>query len=689
MPKFKREIMEFVFDINQFLNMFLLDIIITPFLSLFTYLGKKSFKVVKDFFEKNNVLNEIISKFPQYSLIDLGISDEDAEMRMKSFLKSPEVENVIRQVYAALITRQFTKNKALIFDEFSYSLALYLNVQKTKIKNFSQHIFLLLVDCCERVIQELYNQEILNSSDLKEILHYNQLLNEIDAINKNLEYLISMKKLSLEEIKKFEGKYRYQVSNRHKYIIPPNFDSVQKISVDDLYVKPNFITIEKNEKKVSLSFDEFVSQVYRCVILGNPGAGKSTFSRKLTYELSKSMDKRIFSNRYITPVLVILRDYGARKKEKNCSILEFIEETAKSLYQVPCPSGVFEYLLLNGRIMVIFDGLDELLDTSYRMEISENIESFCLLYPSVPVLITSREVGYEQAPLNKELFSIYKINDFNEDQIEDYAKKWFLLNKDDLGTNVEKFTNSFLGDSKIVPDLRSNPLMLSLICNIYRGEKYIPKNRPAVYEKCALMLFERWDKGRGIHYSLPFDEHIRPAMMYLANWIYSDEKLQSGVTENNLILKVKEYLYEKRFDDQDEAEKSARLFVNFCKGRAWVFTDVGTTKFGENLYKFTHRTFLEYFTSAYLVRVARTPEKLGQMLIPKIEKQEWDVVSQLAFQIQNNSFEDAGNELLLNLIDTKSKNINEKGNLLSFTARCLRFIIPSPKVINRIVVSLS
>ena len=41
--------------------------------------------------------------------------------------------------------------------------------------------------------------------------------------------------------------------------------------------------------------------------------------------------------------------------------------------------------------MVIFDGLDELLDTHYRQEIKGDIESFCNLYPTVPVLITSRE----------------------------------------------------------------------------------------------------------------------------------------------------------------------------------------------------------------------------------------------------------------------------------------------------------
>jgi predicted NACHT family NTPase len=163
-----------------------------------------------------------------------------------------------------------------------------------------------------------------------------------------------------------------------------------------------------------------------------------------------------------------------------------------------------------------------------------------------------------------------------------------------------------LEESQPVPDLRSNPLLLALMCNIYRGEGYIPKNKPDVYGKCAEMLFERWDKGRGIQVPLPIKEiesQIKPTMMYLAHWIYSDEALQSGVTERKLVAKAADYLCPKRFEDRDEAEQAAREFIEFCRGRAWVFTDTGTTKEGDGLYQFTHRTFLEYFTACYLVRM--------------------------------------------------------------------------------------
>ena len=185
------------------------------------------------------------------------------------------------------------------------------------------------------------------------------------------------------------------------------------------------------------------------------------------------------------------------------------------------------------------------------------------------------------------------MDSFDVKQTKLYVEKWFALNPDFTSQEQEQKVNAFMFESQVVPDLRSNPLLLALMCNIYRGEGYLPKNRPDVYTKCANMLFERWDKRRGIHYDLPFERHIRPTMNYLANWIYVDQARTSGVTEDKLITAASTYLNQWLFEYWDEAEDAARAFIRFCRGRAWVFTDTGTTDTGERLYQFTHRTFLE------------------------------------------------------------------------------------------------
>ena len=606
------------------------------------------------------------------------------------FLTSAEAEAIVRQIYAAKLSGSQQQSFELIREEFLTSFSLYTNIPKDELQDSAKLILDDLIEGCEEALQIAIDQGRLSAHEAKSAFRHQIFLDEIAAIQKNLDLLTAPQKPDIQAILKFEETYRQQVGERHKHITPPYLDAARKLPINRLYVCPNFVTTSTNkgQERETLNMPDFLGGIYRAVLLGNPGGGKSTFTLKLCHVLATCYSERLFAGREVTPILVVLRDYGAEKKKHNCSILQFIEATANSDYQIQPPPRAFEYLLLNGRAVVIFDGLDELLDTSYRQEISSDVESFCNLYPSVPVLVTSREVGYEQAPLDQEKFEIFRLAPFNEGQVQEYATKWFDVNTDLTPEQRKQKVAAFLEESQPVPDLRSNPLLLALMCNIYRGEGYIPNNKPDVYRKCAEMLFERWDKGRGIQVPLPIKEiesQIKPTMMYLAHWIYSDEALQSGVTQQKLVAKAADYLCLKRFEDRDEAEHAAREFIEFCRGRAWVFTDTGTTKEGDGLYQFTHRTFLEYFTAYYLKRTYSTPDRLAEVLLQKIAKQEWDVVAQLAFQLQNKDIEDAGDELLSILIEQADKTEDDEAwNLLYFAARCLEFIVPSPRVTRQI-----
>jgi hypothetical protein len=220
--------------------------------------------------------------------------------------------------------------------------------------------------------------------------------------------------------------------------------------------------------------------------------------------------------------------------------------------------------------------------------------------------------------------------------------------------------------------------MLALMCNLYRGAGFIPRNRPEVYKKCSEMLFERWDPSRGIWVHLPVSEP-KVLLGHLAHWVYSDESLQSGVTEDQLIRQSAKYLYPRRFEIEEEAEQASGQFIEFCRGRAWVFTDAGTTADGVYLYKFTHKTFLEYFAALHLVRNNNTADALWSSLQGKIAARAWDVVAQLAFQILHEQVEGASDQLLSFLLDGAQRTSKLQWPFLSFGARCLAFMYPSPR----------
>lgn len=510
------------------------------------------------------------------------------------------------------------------------------------------------------------------------------IVDELQAIGKNLEFLKKGYTLDLKSIITFEAEYRGQVGDRCRQITVPHFDRASRVNLEKIFVPPRFTVTTTAKFVTELAFPDFLIRAYRSVVLGDPGGGKSTLAQDICYEMSMRYSEKPILNRPLTPILVVLREYSARKKSNTYSILQFIESEVTSKYQMSRapPEKAFEYLLHSGRMLVVFDGLDELLDPSHRREVVQDIESFCNLYPSTPIIVTSRIVGYEKAPLDPSVFEVFRLSAFDEDQVEDYSKRWFSNDPDLAADEQERRARDFLDESRIVSDLRSNPLMLALMCNLYRGAGYMPRNRPEVYRKCAEMLFERWDPSRGIWVYLPLSEP-KAVLGYLAHWIYSEEAHQSGVTEDQLIKQCTKFLYPKHppFQSEEQAERAAKEFVEFCRGRAWVFTDVGTAQDGQPLYKFTHRTFLEYFTAVQIVRKNNSAKKLWDFIGPKVAQRSWDVVAQLSLQMLHEQVEEASDHVLRLLLRDAASERSARFAYLSFGARCLQFLLPSPETI--------
>lgn len=485
---------------------------------------------------------------------------------------------------------------------------------------------------------------------------------------------------SIDQFHAFKTQLRSQISALHRTMRLPHAGTTRQVPYERLFVAP---TIDRADQSMLDTDNEITSLTEHCesalrlVILGDPGGGKSTLALKETFDQAASS-----SADAVVPFLVVLRDYAPHLLNQKMSVMEYLEALCETPYSVKPPEGALEYLLLNGHVTVLFDGLDELLDTSQRRDVVSTVEGFAHRYPTAQIIVTSRRVGYEEAALDDKLFATASLREFEDDQVEAYARKWFSLDESHPRLTQQTLTDSFLVDSIFVRDLRVNPLMLSLMCGIYASEHYIPRNRPDVYEKCALLLFDRWDKQRGIDAPLAFDAHVQGAMRALALWLYPKQESQSGLPRAKLVEFITEYLLAKRFDDHDEAANAAVEFIDFCKGRAWVLTDVGS-----DLYGFTHRTFLEYFAASQLARLSPSANLLYDELRPHVVAQEWDVVAQLALQILGKNVEDGADDFLRLLCEDKSNWLSASAlhAAASFAARSLEFIVPRPPVLRQIV----
>ena len=623
---------------------------------------------------------EIAKSFDSYALVDRAFppvpNDVDQDALIKR-LRTNEAQAIIQELFAVRLSDAPELTAQRLRSEFT-------RICQT---SYAELIFDKLDDVASDLVGHIGATDANILHQIRQEAHFTRLNATVEAINRHLAAFLSS--YDPEDDKEFLLRYRRHIAEYHGMIEPPDFDRRRKVAISDIYVQPQivknledgFIIVTRKGEQVieptHIEIDKFDKEIDRTVLLGNPGAGKTTTSQVLLYRHAIDHDLRV-------PFLVTLRDFAASNPPQ-WSVVEFIENRLRTFYQCPSPKGVLNRLLLAGNALVIFDGLDELIDTSRRADVSAIIEQFSIEYPLARIFVTSRIVGYDQARLDERQFSILAIREFSEQQVSEYVQKWFKLEPGISPDEATYLANSLISESSSIPDLRSNPLMLALICILYRGERSIPQSRADIYEKCADLLFRRCDSHRKIFVQLRARHLVESAIRYLAYWMLSRDDTRPVVTRRELVLETTSYFRSRGFDESYDASTAAEEFVDFSRGRAWVFTDVGSTGTGEQLYAFTHRTFLEYFAAYYLSSVYERPEKLAYILASKVAKGEWDMVGQLAVQIKDRNTECGADRIFETLIhERRKRSVEHRGNVLAFLARCLSAVRPRHSLVREL-----
>ncbi|MFG1604073.1 NACHT domain-containing protein [Actinoplanes sp. NPDC049265] len=465
---------------------------------------------------------------------------------------------------------------------------------------------------------------------------------------------------------------RTQVAAIHAELRMPHTGVSRSVGWDRLYVESRPYDLRREPHPVR----ELAQAGRRLVVLGDPGAGKSTLATKLAYDLAADPAGTE------VPFLVVLRHLSAALQRGERTLAEHLAVVARDPYNVTMSAETVDYLLLNGRAVVILDGLDELTDVSLRRRLTELVRGFATLYPMVPIVVTSRRVGYREAALDAALFPVYDLMPFEKEQVEAYAGHWFALDDGTPAADRRRLAESFLRDSESVEDLRSNPLLLALLCAMYAVDRYIPRLRAQIYERCALMVFERWDSMRGIGRRLEFEGRVRRAVQHLAcHQLVNDEP---ELPRHRVVRLLTDHLMSRGLDE-DDAEAVAAELLEFCAGRAWVLTEVGSTDL-EPVYGFSHRTFLEFFAAEHLVRTRHSPEAVWHQLAPRVRAGEWEVVAQLAVQlVDRNTVDGAEAVVRTAMAEAARSEIKERAHLAEFGAIALQHVALPPAEVERIV----
>lgn len=444
---------------------------------------------------------------------------------------------------------------------------------------------------------------------------------------------------NLADFHEFARQLRAQVAAVHRHMRLPHLGVSRSVPYDQLYVEP--VLRPEQEYPDVPDLTALALSGRRSVVLGDPGAGKSTLAAKLAYGIASDL---VAGAEGRVPFLLVLRNFAMSFRMGGKGLAHYLEQLCGDPYNLDPPPKAVDYLLRNGRAVVLLDGLDELVEPELRRKFVQLVDGFVSRYPLVPVLVTARRIGYSDAPLDHRLFAVGIIAELDKDQVRRYAEQWFALDESTPEGERARMAKSFLEESEGITELRANPLLLALLCAMYSSEHYIPQNLAQIYERCAVMLFDRWDSMRGITLPGQFQGRIRGAVQYLAWQLFNAEESGKALPRHRIVRMLADHLLARGFD-KDEAIATADQFVDFCTGRAWILTDVGATD-SEPRYGFTHRTFMEYFAAEHLVRTHPLAHQLWEALRPRVLSGEWEVVAQIALQLLDRNVDGGVDEFL-------------------------------------------
>ncbi|HEX4084322.1 MAG TPA: hypothetical protein VHY22_05385 [Chthoniobacteraceae bacterium] len=386
-------------------------------------------------------------------------------------------------------------------------------------------------------------------------------------------------------------------------------------------------------------------------ILGQPGAGKSTFLRRLGLEAllprkswfgnSLEMIKSTVTFDSSTtvwseykhenlPVLIELR----RMRDGKLDILQLIEEEFDTC-GFPDPSRFIERALGRGKLLILLDGLDEVPGSCLEAAII-NIRDFVDKYGRSSDAIGREELSLERerdkekeekkkrpVTLNRFItscrtafytsffhrFTDVLLADYDKKQINQFIKNWFQRQQDRETGVAAKFIETLrLPIHRATLELARTPLLLTFLCLVYDSTQRLPANRSALYKRGIDILIERWAAEKRIHNN-PIYQDLHPEfevqmLAEIAGPAYISSKF--FFSEKDLVGKLRKFL-------QNELQAPKHLDASHVLDAIEIQQGI-IVKRAEDVYSFSHLTVQEYLTAVYFVEAGLVNELVEKHL---------------------------------------------------------------------------
>lgn len=428
----------------------------------------------------------------------------------------------------------------------------------------------------------------------------------------------------------------------------------------------------------------------RTVILGDPGSGKSTVLRFLAIVgISQPLQQRYKAKAHNRlTIFVTLRRYADElKKNQNLPLIDYIIGSTKADFSIPGFNSEFvRFYLETGEAILLFDGVDELPDATFKLIIRERVQSLVTSFPGNTVIVTSRFAGYEaEARFEGNCaFAHVQMAPLRDPDIEMFARDWHAARTERSDQRLEMVSDlmAIISDPDNVPirQLARNPLLLTIMVLVHRIDAVLPDQRIVLYQKCVETLMLSWlaQKEPNLRHQAgknQLDKKYMRRLAAIANWMQvqmsstgSESRAVVGRAALHTMLTQHILDIERPLGGNEAAETEADAFITYVREKAGLLIEAGT-----DLYSFIHLTFQEYLSAHNLNILSERggDEDLWKKLKPIVTEPQWrEVVRLLVAERRSEESQRALTERVLSY-RRSATNANDEAALASLAAGLL------------------
>jgi hypothetical protein len=333
-----------------------------------------------------------------------------------------------------------------------------------------------------------------------------------------------------------------------------------------------------------LSGDAVVANEPCLFLLGQPGAGKTTFLKHLVMEAVQGQINAI-------PIFVGLKAWADSKLE----LMPFLVRQF-AICNFPNAQPFIETILDEGNALVLFDGLDEVSAVQdLRQRITQMIREFAQQYGHSRMVITCRTAASDYL---FEQFRYCELADFSQAQIEEFVGRWFAESSAKRIAFLDAFSRP---EHQRLGELARRPLLLTMLCLTFDETMAFPQRKAELYEEALDALLKKWDSSRSIQRDQIYKQlslgHKRQLLTELAAECFARGEFLMHKRE--LAQRVSQFLQRlPPSDHRDEVD--GEVVLRSIEAQHGLLIERA-----QGIYSFSHLTFQEYFTARYIATHSR------------------------------------------------------------------------------------